>query len=166
MKLSVLLLSLFFLVTSFSSVQSNSHLYSTWDIMETDKLASIWLIKRFIDKDAEFRFYSHGELITEGIPFDVPQAELRVYHNLSTFESIVKKFKIDDPIVKQIAEIMHDIEINIWGKKLREESTEINDAVYEVINSSKGPEECITRNFAIFDQLYEELEKIKTRFID
>jgi hypothetical protein len=127
--------------------------------METDKLASIWLIKRFIDKDAEFKFYPKGEFITEGIPFDVPQAELRVYHNLSAFESIVRKFKIDDSTLKQIAQIIHDIEINFWGNKLRKESEELNKTIQEIIKSSKNNQDCLQRSFAIFNQLYERLNQ-------
>lgn len=158
-RFSILLFSLFFLVSTFSFSISNSSVYSTWDTLETDKLASIWLIKRFIDKDAEFRFYPKDEFITEGIPFDIPQAELRVYHNLSCFESIVNKFKIDDPVVKEIAQIIHDIEINFWGKKQREESEDIDRAIQEIISSSKNKQRLLERSFAVFDQLYEELKK-------
>ncbi len=155
----ILSLVIFQTACSAGFAQSNSHLYSTWDAMETDKLASIWLIKKFVDKEAEFKFYPKGEFITEGVPFDVPEAELRVYHNLSTFESIVNKFKIDDPAVKEIAEIIHDIEINIWAKKQREESVDIDKTVQEIISSSKNNQERLKRSLAVFDQLYRELKQ-------
>lgn len=122
-------------------------------------MASMWLIKRFVDKDAEFKFYPKGEFITEGIPFDVPEAELRVYHNQSTFESIVGKFKIDGPAIKQIAEIIHDIEINFWGKKQRGESEELNKTIQEIISSSNNKPRLLERSFAVFDQLYEKLKQ-------
>jgi len=62
--------------------------YSTWENMEIDKCASAWLVWRFTDKDAVFRFVPKGKLITQGIPFDVPEAQIRRYHNLSAFEYI------------------------------------------------------------------------------
>ncbi len=136
---------------------AQGHLYSTSEILEPDKLSSIWLIKRFVDKDAQFKFYSSDELISEGVPFDVPQAELRISKNTSTFESIVKKFNIIDPKVKQIAEIIHDIEINYWGKKIRKESEDLNRRIIELIETNNDRDECIRRSFIIFDGLYQEL---------
>jgi hypothetical protein len=65
--------------------------YTTWENMEPDKCASAWLIKRFIDKNATFEFFPKGELITKGILFDVPEAEIRRYNNISTFEYLIKK---------------------------------------------------------------------------
>ena len=73
-----------------SAVQTQGEEYTTWENMEIDKCASAWLIKRFVDKDAVFRFVPKGELITRGIPFDTPEAQIRRYHNLSAFEYIVK----------------------------------------------------------------------------
>ena len=48
----------------------DGHLYSTWDVLETDASASAWLIKRHVDPKARFKFFPKGELITEGIAFD------------------------------------------------------------------------------------------------
>ena len=91
--------------------------FSTWKGFEVDKCASIWLIKRFIDKNAKIKFFPKGNLITEGIPFDVPEAKLRRYHNMSTFESILKYYNLKDPKLIYIGKIIHDIEVNIWEKK-------------------------------------------------
>ncbi len=133
---------------------SDSHIYVTWENMEIDKCSSAWLIKRFIDKNASFKFVPKGALITEGIPFDVPEAEIRRYHNMSAFEYIVRKNKISDPAIQKIGEIIHDIEINYWGKKKIEESQKINDAVQEIIRTSEKAEESMARSFKIFDELY------------
>jgi len=159
LKLFIIVALSLFLVISFSFAQSNSHSYSTWDVFEVDTCASVWLIKKFVDKEAQFKFYPKGEIITEGVPFDTPDAELRRRDNMSTFESIVNKFKLADPAIKEIALIIHDIEINYWGKKVRKESEELNKTMQEIINSSKNNQDCLQRCFAIFDQLYEELKK-------
>lgn len=133
---------------------SDSHIYTTWENMEIDKCSSAWLIKRFIDKNASFKFVPKGTLITEGIPFDVPEAEIRRYNNMSAFEYIIRKNKINDPALQKMAEIIHDIEINYWGKKKYEESQKINDAVQEIIRTSKTAEESLARSFKFFNELY------------
>jgi len=91
--------------------------FSTWVGFEADKCASIWLIKKFIDKNAIIRFYLKGDAITQGIPFDTPDAKFGRYYNMSTFESLLKHYKIKDPKVNYIGRIIHDIEVNVWGKK-------------------------------------------------
>jgi len=69
-------------------------IFSTWEVFEPDKCASIWLIQRFIDKGAVIKFFPRGEMITEGIPFDVPDAKFRRYAQMSTFESIIIRLRI------------------------------------------------------------------------
>jgi len=91
--------------------------FSTWDGFEVDKCASIWLIKRFIDENAVIKFFPKGEIIKQGIAFDTPDAIFRRYHNMSTFESLLKHYKLNDPKLIHIGKIIHDIEVNIWKKK-------------------------------------------------
>jgi len=140
-----------------ATAESGPVIYATWENMEIDKCASAWLIRRFVDKEAEFRFYPKGTLITEGIPFDVPEAEIRRYHNMAAFEYLMKKHKLTDPQLRKIGEIIHDIEINYWGKKRLEESRKINDAVREIIKTSETAEESLKRGFMFFDSLYLQL---------
>ncbi|RLC00703.1 MAG: hypothetical protein DRI57_31980 [Deltaproteobacteria bacterium] len=141
----------------FATAESASDVYATWENMEIDKCASAWLIRRFINKNAVFKFFPKGELITEGIPFDVPQAEIRRYHNMAAFEYLVKKHKISDPALRKIGEIIHDIEINYWGKKKQEESRKTDETIREIIKTSETPEESLRRSFAVFDSLYSRL---------
>ncbi len=128
--------------------------YSTWETMEPDKCASAWLIKRFIDKDAVFRFSPKGETIKQGIPFDVPEAEIRRYHNMAAFGYLMRKHRITDPALREIGKIIHDIEINYWGRKTSEASQRISDAIREIAKSSETPAEALRRSFPIFDELY------------
>ena len=144
------------------NAEPRSHTYATWENMEIDKCGSAWLIKRFIDERASFKFYPQGTLITEGIPFDVPEAEIRRYHNIAAFEYLIKKYRLNDPALKKIGEIIHDIEINYWGKKVFEESQEINDAIQKIIDTSKTPEESLGRSLVFFDNLYSEYKSLLT----
>lgn len=81
------LLLLYFLLLFTSAAKAE--VYVTLKGFEPDKLASIWLIKRFIDQKAEFVFLTKGDFPQEGIAFDVPDARLRRSHTRSTFETIL-----------------------------------------------------------------------------
>lgn len=76
-----------------------------------DRIACPWLIKNFVDRDAEF-FYVPKEQVferakqLEAIPYDIPGAEYSHYDNECTFDYIIKKHSIDDPALQQIAMIV------------------------------------------------------------
>ena len=76
-----------------------------------DRIACPWLIKRFVDEDAEF-IYVDREMVFEeaaklnAIPYDIPGAEYSHYGDECTFDYIVKKHKLTDEAVLQIAQIV------------------------------------------------------------
>jgi hypothetical protein len=76
-----------------------------------DRIACPWLIKNFVDNDAEF-IYVPKELVFEkskelnAIPYDLPGAEYTHYGEECTFDYIVKKHDLQDPALKQIALIV------------------------------------------------------------
>ena len=133
-------------------------IFSTWEGFEADKCASIWFIKRFIDKNAKIKFFPKGSIITEGIPFDVPEAKLRRYHNMSTFESILKYYNLKDPKLIYIGKIIHDIEVNIWDKKIFPETLLVEEAILSIIKQSKTADEIIEKSYQYFNSLYQRLE--------
>ncbi len=76
-----------------------------------DRIACPWLIKNFVDKDAEFIYVPKEEVFTkaaalEAIPYDIPGAEYTHEGDYCTFDYIVKKHSITDPAVQQIAIIV------------------------------------------------------------
>lgn len=134
--------------------------YVTWENMEIDKCASAWLIQRFIDKNATFEFVPKGELITRGIPFDVPEAEIRRYHNLSTFGYLLKKHRLTDPALHRIGEIIHDIEINYWGKKRIDISETVNGNFRQMMMKAQmNPEKILERGVGFFDKMYQQMSE-------
>jgi hypothetical protein len=129
--------------------------FSTWEGFEADKCASIWLIKRFIDKNAVVRFFPKGEIIKEGIPFDTPDAKLRRYHNMCTFEAILKHYEIKDLNLTYIGKIIHDIEINIWERKVLPETAFVRDRINQIILDSQNNREVMERSAKFFDSVYQ-----------
>ena len=115
--------------------------FSTWEGFEVDKCASIWLIKRFVDENAVIRFFPKGVAIKEGIPFDTPDAKFRRYHNMSTFESMLKHYKLKAPKLIYVGKIVHDIEVNIWERKVFDETRLVQEAVAGIISVSKDSDD-------------------------
>ena len=73
-----------------------------------DRIACPWLIKRFIDKDAEFLYVPSQEVleIKEAIPYDVPGVELTHEGPLCSFDAFIKKYNLNDPALAHLAEIV------------------------------------------------------------
>lgn len=133
--------------------------FSTWEGFEVDKCASIWLIKRFIDEDAVIRFFPKSEVLDEGIPFDTPDAKLRRYHNMSTFECILKHYKVKNTKLVYMGRIIHDIEVNIWERKVLNETPVVKDAILRIITESESNDEIIKKSCKYFDLLFERIRR-------
>ena len=76
-----------------------------------DRIASPWLIKNFVDKDAEFIYVPADQVKAKAkklnaIPFDVPDVEFSHYEDKCTFDYIIKKYKLTDPALHSLAAIV------------------------------------------------------------
>jgi len=156
---AIIVMGAFVAYLSVAEKTGEGKVYSTWaGNMEMDRCASAWLIKRFVDKNATFKFFPHGTMIKEGIPFDAPTAELRQSHNMSTFEVIVKKYNIKARAIDVLSRIVRDIEINIWGEKVTEESLGVNAIIRGLGLISKNEQDCLQKSFIVFDALYADIQ--------
>jgi hypothetical protein len=84
--------------------------------IHVDRVACPWLITRFIDSDAEFLFVpaSQIDLVardTGAIPFDSPGVELGHHDNFCSFESIIMKYRLKEPGLLRLAQIVHAADI-------------------------------------------------------
>lgn len=86
-------------------------LYCTRKNVHVDRCASAWLIKRYIDPDAEFVFVEGPEPAPGAIPFDMHGVEWGHHGNRCTFETIAALHRIDDPAVLEIGRIIHGADI-------------------------------------------------------
>ena len=82
-----------------------------------DRIACPWLIKRFVDHQAEFIYVPKDQVFHESkrldaIPYDIPGAEYSHYGEDCTFDYIVKKHNITDEAVHQIAVIVRGADTN------------------------------------------------------
>jgi hypothetical protein len=74
-----------------------------------DRMASAWLIRRFIDPTATFGFVQQP--VEGDVPFDMYTGEFSHRGTSCTFELLVRRFNIADPAVARIGEIVHDLDM-------------------------------------------------------
>ena len=82
-----------------------------------DCVACPWLIKRFVDAEAEFLYVPADQVNAvaqreDAIPYDVKNAELGHVDGRCSFESILLKYELDDPALKRLAQIVHGADVS------------------------------------------------------
>lgn len=94
----------------------------TRERVKVDRVACPWLIKKFVDKDAEFIFVPGDKVMTEAqrldaTPYDVPNVELGHHGKECSFEAILKKYKLtSDPALVLLGRIVNgaDTDNTLW----------------------------------------------------
>jgi hypothetical protein len=121
-----------------------------------DRIASAWLVRRFVDPAAPFKFVPargyHPEA-TE-VRFDMFEAEFTHEGDCCTFEVLVARLGLDDPGLRPIAEIVHDVDLKD-SKFGRPEATGIERLIAGLALAHRDDSERLVRGAAIFDDLYE-----------
>ena len=135
---------------------------STWVTREgvfVDRIASAWLIRRFIDPDAAFKFVpgkSHRPKAGE-IRFDMFQAEYTHEGDRCTFETLLTRFGLmPDAALQAIAEIVHDIDLKD-EKFGRAEAAGVAAVLGGISRAYGSDADRIGHGAAIFDGLYAQL---------
>ena len=118
-----------------------------------DRIASAWLIKRFIDTDAQFLFAPPAEFPQDAIPFDAPGVELSHQGEDCTFETLVKRASLRDRRLKRLSEIVHEADLRD-GKYPHEEARGIDVAVRALLAASADDHQVLGQGMAIFEGLY------------
>jgi hypothetical protein len=119
-----------------------------------DRLASAWLIRRFVDPEAAIRY---GEPREREVSFDMPGAEFGHTGNLCTFETILAAFRLDDPALRALAAIVHEIDLHD-GQFSPPEAAGI-DGILRGWLATGWPDEDLERHgIALFEGLYHSLQ--------
>jgi hypothetical protein len=122
-----------------------------------DRMASAWLIQRFIDPKATFEFIEEWDLTAGGpetTAFDLRNAEFTHVGDLCTFEVLVKSFVIRDKAVKQIAEIVHDLDVKD-DKYGDAGTTGVEEILSGIRKTGKDDLDTLRRGMAVFEMLYQ-----------
>jgi hypothetical protein len=131
----------------------------TREKVKVDRVACPWLIKKFVDPQAEFLFVPAEKIMEiaereKAIPFDAPGVELGHHEGKCSFEAIVKKYQIKDPAVQMLAKIVHgaDVSQDLYGQR---EAPGLNAIAEGFRNMGlKDDYENLEKQFIVYDALY------------
>jgi hypothetical protein len=128
--------------------------------IHVDRIASAWLIRRFIDPDGRFKFVLGKGYRPEPdeLRFDMFDAEFTHEGDLCTFEVLLERFNISDRALKPIAEIIHDIDLKD-SKFGRAETSGIALVVNALCTANKEDSSRLERGAAVLNDLYEFFKK-------
>ena len=124
--------------------------------VQVDRIASAWLIKRFIDRDATFKFVpSTGYSPEPGeLRFDMFEGEFTHVGDRCTFEVLVAHAAVDDRALIAIGEIIHDIDLKD-DKYGRAETAGVRSLISGLSTSGTSDEQRLARGAVLLDGLYD-----------
>lgn len=132
-----------------------------------DRIACPWLIRRFVDKDAEFIYVSFTDVIKKSkelnaIPFDIPEVEYTHYGDQCTFDYIIRKHGLDDPALKIIAVIVRGADTD--RHDLAAQASGLWAISAGLAQNIQDDHELLEKGMMIYDALYtwaKELQNVK-----
>lgn len=128
--------------------------------IHVDRIASAWLIRRFIDPEARFKFVSGHEYAPEDgeLRFDMFQAEFTHDGDLCTFEVLLRHFGLKEAALRNLGQIVHDIDLKD-AKFARPEVVGLDGLIAGIAMRHKEDEARLSEGAAVFDSLYEYFRK-------
>jgi hypothetical protein len=119
-----------------------------------DRAACAWLIRRFLDRDAEFMFVADpAEVPADATPFDMRGVELGHHGGDCSFETILRRYELTDPVLWRIAEIVHEADLD--DERFDAPEAPGLDVVLRGLSMTGDDEHTLTVSGAVFDGLYE-----------
>lgn len=118
-----------------------------------DRIASAWLIKRFVDPEAEFVFAPPDQIPGDAIPFDMAGVDFGHQGEDCTFETLLRRTGLRDRKLAILAEIVHEADIKDQ-KFAREEARGIDLALRALLSAIKDDHEALAHGMTLFDGLY------------
>ena len=136
----------------------------TREKIKVDRVACPWLIRKFVDPEAEFVFLPHRadwSKIEDGIVFDVPNCELGHHGEDVSFNSILKKYNLRDPALILLGEIVRAADSRPKEPHAAGEGLRWIAAGFGALGLSDL--EILEREFVVYDALYTECKRQTSR---
>jgi hypothetical protein len=124
--------------------------------IHVDRMASAWLIRRFIDPQAKFKFVASREHRHQPgeLRFDMFDGEFTHQGELCSFEVLLARFEVSDAALRAIAEIVHDIDLKD-EKYGRPDNAGFEHLINGIAMAHPEDEVRLQRASAVLDDLYE-----------
>ncbi|HEY6361473.1 MAG TPA: chromate resistance protein ChrB domain-containing protein, partial [Vicinamibacterales bacterium] len=124
-----------------------------------DRMASAWLIRRFIDPDARFAFVADRNAVPAGaIPFDMFGVEFSHQGDGCTFETLCTVFGIHDAAVARLAGIVHDLDLKD-GRFGAPEAATVGSVIQGLQLAHADDDALLVQGMALFDSLFRAFEQ-------
>ena len=141
----------------------------TRERVKVDRVACPWLIKKFVDPDAEFLFVPAPEVMAiaereRATPYDVPGVALGHHGNECSFDAIVKQYKLDaDPAMALLAKIVNgaDTDNSLWNQPESAGLAAIAEGFRHL--GLKDDHEINAEQWIVYDALYAYCKEISRR---
>ena len=119
-----------------------------------DRMASAWLIRRFIDSEARFAFAADKQRVPEdGIPFDMFGVDFSHQGGGCTFETLCSVFALDEPALSRIAGIVHDLDLKD-GRFGAAECGTVGAMIEGLQLAYHDDDQLLAQGITLFDSLY------------
>jgi hypothetical protein len=124
-----------------------------------DRTACVWLIRRFVDPEAEFLFFGDPEEAPDDAElFDVAGARLSHHGDACSFETFLVEYELGDSVLAEIAEIVHDADL--MDEKYGRPESEGLDSIIRGMQLALSDDEALTHHTdALYDGLYAYLRR-------
>jgi hypothetical protein len=132
--------------------------------VHVDRIACAWLVRRFVDADATFKFVAEKDYAPKPgeFRFDMFQGEFTHEGDKCSFEVLMERAGLDDDALRAVGEIVHDIDLK--DRKFgREETAGIAHVIAGICTAQKDDLLRIEQGSAIFDGTYERFRKKRGR---
>jgi hypothetical protein len=139
-----------------------AHLYTTWNVLEPDRLAALWVFQRFVDPQARFHFVAPFSRIPYGTPFDTPEAAIRRKSTQSVTEVLLEDNHLEnDSRLAMLARMTHLYEVTPWMRPTdplaHQLGQELLTATGQCAPSDVAP--CVERALRYLDMWYGSSQK-------
>ena len=121
--------------------------------MHIDRTACAWLIRRFLDPEAEFVFVDDPEEVpTDATPFDMRAVELSHHSGDCSFETFLRRYELSDPVLWEIAKVVH--EADLADERYDAPEAPGLDVLLRGLSMVREDEELLALSGPLFDGLY------------
>ena len=124
---------------------------------KVDRVACPWLIKRFVDPDAQFLYVPAAQVLESAnrenaIPFDVPNVELGHHGTQCSFDAVIRKYNLNDPALLKLAVIVRGADTN--ANHLAPECRGLEAIAEGFRLAYANDHELLERELSVYDALY------------
>jgi hypothetical protein len=126
-----------------------------------DRMASAWLIRRFIDPQARLEFLEKDQTVTgfsDAVSFDLPGGDFSHEQDRCTFEALLEAFALRGKALRKIAEVVHELDLKD-GKFLSPQAGGVETILLGLRKTAKDDQEALEEGIKVFERLYAALSR-------